>query len=129
MGSLSVERFLEGRSAEPGVQQRPAPPRDKSLRQAVHRMTEAAQRVGHQRLVMSIEEWCALVGAHLSDVSTAAFAQDIIERVGEPEDIDDLQGWIDLAINIWNNTPQPDRGGKSAIELYEEFGGPADRTI
>jgi hypothetical protein len=31
MDPLTVERFLEGRSAEPGAKQRPAPPRDRTL--------------------------------------------------------------------------------------------------
>jgi hypothetical protein len=55
--------------------------------------------------------------------------KDVIAGKGEPADVDELQGWLDLAMNIWNNTPQPDRGGKSATELYEEFGGSADRTL
>jgi hypothetical protein len=129
MTPLVVERFLEGRSAEPGAKQRPAPPRDRTLKQAVDRMTEAAQRAGRLGLVRSTREWEALVCAHLQDVSTGAFAKDIIARIGEPEDIDELQGWLDLAMNIWNNTPQPDRGGKSAIEMNEEFEGRADRTL
>jgi hypothetical protein len=129
MDPLTVERFLEGRSAELGAKQRPSPPRDKTLKQAVDRMTEAAQLAGRQGLVMSTWEWEALVCIHLQDVSTLAFAQEVISRIGEPEDVDELQGWLDLAMNIWNNTPQPDRGGKSAQELYEEFGGGADRPL
>ena len=129
MGPLTVERFLEGRAAEPGTQQRPAPPRDRTLKQAVERMTDAAQRAGRQGLVMSTGEWEALVCAHLQDVSTGAFAKDVIARIGEPEDVDELQAWLDLAMNIWNNTPQPDRGGKSAVDLFEESGGGANRTL
>jgi hypothetical protein len=129
MDPPTVERFLEGRSAEPGAKQRPAPPRDKTLKQAVDRMTEAAQQTGRQGLVMSTWEWEALVCIHLQDVSTLAFAQEVIARIGEPEDVDELQGWLDLAMNIWNNTPQPDRDGKSAIELSEEFEGRANRSL
>lgn len=108
MDPLTVERFLEGRSVEPGAKQRPAPPRDKTLKQAVDRMTESAQRVGRQGLVMSTWEWEALVCSHLQDVSTSGFAKDIIARIGDLEDVDELQGWLDLAMNIWNNTPQPE---------------------
>ena len=92
-------------------------------------MTEAAQRAGRQGLVMSTREWKALVCAHLQDVSTGAFAQDVMARIGEPADVDELQGWLDLAVNIWNNTPQPDRDGKSAIEMSEEFEGRTDRPL
>jgi Flp pilus assembly protein TadD len=107
----------------------PPPPRDKTLKQAVNRMTEAAQRAGRPGLVMSTQKWKTLVSKHFQDLSTAAFAKDIISKIGEPEDVEELQRWLDLGINIWNNTPQPDRAGKSAIELYEEFGGSADRTL
>jgi hypothetical protein len=31
--------------------------------------------------------------------------------------IEEAQQLADLGFNIWNNTPQPDRGGKSALEL------------
>jgi hypothetical protein len=92
-------------------------------------MTEAAQRAGRQGLVMRTWEWEALVCAHLQDVSTGAFAKDVIARIGEPDDVDELQTWLDLAMNIWNNTPQPDRGGKSAVDLFEESGGGANRTL
>ena len=129
MHPLAVERFLEGRSAEVVSEPRPVPPEDKTLKQAVARMTKAAQSLGRQRLMMSVSEWEALVSAHLQDLSTAAFAQEIVERVGEIKDLDELQGWLDLAINIWNNTPQPDRGGKSADDLYEEFGGRANHAL
>jgi len=55
--------------------------------------------------------------------------KDVIAGKGEPEDVSELQAWLDLAMNIWNNTPQPDRGGKSAVELFEESGGGASRTL
>lgn len=123
MDPLTVERFLEGRSAEPGSKPRPALQRDKTLKQAVDRMTKAALRAGREGLVLSTWEWDALVFTHFQDVSTGEFAKDVIARVGETDDIDELQGWLDLAMNIWNNTPQPDRGGKSANDLVEEFEG------
>ena len=29
--------------------------------------------------------------------------------------------WLGLAMNIWNNTPQPDRGSKSPFEISREY--------
>jgi hypothetical protein len=131
---------MEARALAPGdpliqslaamtAQAAPAPPRDKTLKRAVDRMTEAAQRAGRPGLVMSTQKWKTLVSKHFQDVSTAAFAKDIIGKIGEPEDVEELQRWLDLAITIWNNTPQPDRGGKSAEDLYEESEGHADRSL
>jgi hypothetical protein len=38
-------------------------------------------------------------------------------RVGTATSVEDLDRWLQLAMNIWNTTPQPDRGGASAYEL------------
>jgi hypothetical protein len=35
--------------------------------------------------------------------------------------VEEINKWLGLAMNIWNNTPQPDRGGKSAFEMGQEF--------
>jgi len=31
----------------------------------------------------------------------------------------ELQEWTDLLTNIWNTTPQPDRGGLTALEMLK----------
>jgi hypothetical protein len=31
----------------------------------------------------------------------------------------EMQEWTDLLTNIWNTTPQPDRGGLTALELLK----------
>jgi len=40
------------------------------------------------------------------------FSKDIVERGREVPS---------LAVNIWNSTPQPDRGGRTAYELTTEM--------
>ena len=48
------------------------------------------------------------------------FNKDVVKWVGEVTSLDDLNRWLGLAMNIWNATPQPDRGGKAAYELFRE---------
>jgi hypothetical protein len=45
--------------------------------------------------------------------------------------VEDVNKWMSLAINIWNTTPQPDRGGQSAAELSRHLrkGEDGDVTI
>jgi Flp pilus assembly protein TadD len=74
-----TEQFVpDAESAEPGAKPRLAPLEDRTLKEAVDRMTEAAQRAGRPGLVMSTRKWEALVRTHLQDVSTGAFAKDIL---------------------------------------------------
>jgi len=61
--------------------------------------------------------------------SASNFGQEVFEIVGSVDDIDELTVWLGLAMNIWNNTPQPDRGGKSARELKEESPGESRFTV
>jgi hypothetical protein len=35
--------------------------------------------------------------------------------------VEDLNKWLGLAVNIWNNVPQPDRGNKSAVEIVDDY--------
>ena len=80
-------------------------------------MTAEAQRQGVPCLVLSESEWVKLVHQHMSGSDPMGFSQAIIPRVGSVASIDTLNQWIGLATAIWNATPQPDRGGKSANEL------------
>lgn len=32
----------------------------------------------------------------------------------------EMQEWTDLLTNIWNTTPQPDRGGLTALQLLKQ---------
>jgi len=48
------------------------------------------------------------------------FSREVVKMVREVTSLDDLNRWIALAMNIWNTTPQPDRGGKTAYEMGDE---------
>lgn len=61
-----------------------------------------------------------LVLQHLDGPDPMRFSREIVKRVGSVERVEDLNHWARLATAIWNATPQPDRGGKSAHELFEE---------
>ena len=69
------------------------------------------------QLIISVPEWETLVVSHLNDLDVNTFTQDIVSRLGTADSLEDLNRWLQLAMNIWNTTPQPDRGGKSAQEL------------
>lgn len=119
MDPLTLERVLQSRASEE-AERRPAPPQDTSLEDAVARMTAAAHAVGRIPLVMRPAEWSALVVKHMATTDLNAFTQEIFDRAGAAESIEELDRWLQLAMNIWNNTPQPDRGGKTAHELVRE---------
>lgn len=116
MDPRAVERLLQSRTGAED-EHHPVPPQDQTLEDAVARMTAAARAAKLTRLVMSAPEWEALVISHMGDADVTAFTQEIVERVGSAESVEDLDRWLQLAMNIWNTTPQPDRGGKSAYEL------------
>lgn len=113
---LEVERLLQAREA-PGEERRPPPPQDASLEAAVARMTSAARAAGRSRLVMEASEWKALFLTHLGRLDAVGFNQRVADLAGPSDTIEDLDRWLQLAMNIWNATPQPDRGGQSAYEL------------
>ena len=114
---VEVERLLQGRARARGDRAPAAQPEDATLAEAVARMTSAAEAEGRSGLVLSPEAWQRLVLQHLDDLNLTAFAEEVIERAGPVEDVKDLNGWLALARNIWNTTPQPDRGGKTARQL------------
>ncbi len=116
MDPLAVERLLQSRTGA-GDAHGPVPPQDATLDDAVARMTAAAGAARLTRLVMSVPEWQAIVVRHMGGPDVTAFTQNIVERVGKDESIEDLDRWLQLAMNIWNTTPRPDRGGKTAYEL------------
>lgn len=125
---LSTERLLQSRTES---NERPVPehPKDESLEDAVARMSNAARADGEPALVMTPEEWSRLVQPLIVNKNASDFAQAVIERVGAVGDIEDMNRWLGLAMNIWNNTPQRDRGGKSARELMEDSPGESRFTV
>jgi hypothetical protein len=113
---LDVERLLQSREL-PENEGLPLPPQDTTFAQAVARMTAAARAAGLTRLVMSAARWEVLVAKHMRGPDFNSFTEKVMERVGDVKSVEDLDRWLQMALNIWNNAPQPDRGGKSANEL------------
>ena len=117
---IEVERFLQGRGSKPDKPDHIERPEDDTLEAAVARMSEAAKKEGRTGLIMSPEEWQKIVLPYIERRKTGSFAEELYERAGSFESIADVNRWLALATNIWNNTPQPDRGGKSANQLVRE---------
>ncbi len=113
-----VEKFLQQRGHRPSGESKKAEyPRDITLDAAVARMTEAAQAEGRKELIMAPDKWKELVLSYMMAGKVAEFGKEIVNRVGKADSIEDINRWLGLAMNIWNTTPQPDRGGKSAYEI------------
>jgi hypothetical protein len=83
-------------------------------------MTQAAEKAGRLALVRPEAEWKTLVLRHLYQADFTSFAQEIVARVGDVRQVHELNQWLALAQNIWNTTPQPDRGGRTAYELASQ---------
>ena len=114
---ISLERMLQGRARAPDEQPGPEPPVDQDLDAAVARMTAWGKQHGHDALVMSADDWKSLVLKHITSPTVTAFAQEAIDRLGEFSSEDEVREIGGLLSNIWNNTPQPDRGGRTANQL------------
>lgn len=116
---IKMERLLQGRSGEVGEPEPPEPPRDRDIASAVARMAAWAREQGHPRLAMDVQEWQWLVLQYLPDRGNDRFVDELLKKLDREEPIETFQAMLDLATNIWNNTPQPNRGGKSANEMME----------
>ncbi len=113
---LQLERLLQGRGD-------PEPPSGViassvlTLEEAVELMNQAAREIMLPDLVLSIAEWSALVRQHLDDVAVSKFLGEVLRRAGNLDGIEHVQRLSTLAVQIWNATPQLDRGGLTASEL------------
>jgi len=121
LSPIELERFLQQRKDPAEDHPRAELPRDSSLKSAVTRMTKEAKAKGQTNLVMTMAQWKKLVLTHMESSQINDFSNDIVKRVGKVDSIDELNKWLGLAMNIWNNTPQPDRGGKSPFEISREY--------
>jgi len=118
---IDIERLLQQRKDPSEDQPKEELPRDSSLRAAVARMTKAAKAEGRQNLIMTLTQWKKLVLSHMKSSQINDFSKDIVDRVGGVKSVEEVNKWLGLAMNIWNNTPQPDRGGKSPFEIVQEY--------
>lgn len=115
--AIEFERMLQGRTGQDDE----VPPQpqfdDDSLTAAVERMTRWAEEQGHPALVMAEAAWAEMVLRYMTDQQVSNFYHDVVDLGVELRDLADINELVALASNIWNNTPQPDRGGKTANEL------------
>jgi len=121
LNPIELERFLQQRKDPSKDHPKAEMPRDSSLKDAVARLTEAAKAEGCQNLIMTPAQWKKLVFPYMKSSQINEFIQEIVNRVGGVESVEAINKWIGLAMNIWNNTPQPDRGGKSPFEISREY--------
>ena len=121
LSPIELERFLQQRKDPSEDRPKVKLPQDSSLKAAVDRMTEAARAEGCQNLVMTPAQWKKMTSPYMQTNQINDFIKEVTKRVGTVNSIDDLNKWLGLAMNIWNNTPQPDRGGKSPFEISREY--------
>ena len=114
---VGLERMLQSRASSPDREETLPPPEDDSLEAAVGRMTNWAVEHGHPGLVLPVERWSALVVQHLNTPDTMAFYREVMALAGSISSQEEAQDVAGLATNIWNNTPQPDRGGMTANQM------------
>ena len=126
LNPIVLERLLQQRSESSEDRSKIELPRDDTLKAAVNRMTKAAKAEGHQNLIMPPAQWKKLVLSHMKSNQINDFSQEIVNRVGKVNSIEEINKWLGLAMNIWNNTPQPDRGGKSPFEISREYDNQSD---
>jgi len=121
LNPVELERFLQQREDPSKDRPKVEMPRDSSLEAAVARMTEAAKAEGCQNLIMTPTQWKKLVFSYMKSSQINAFSKEIVNLIGNVDSVDELNKWLGLAMNIWNNTPQPDRGDKSPFEISREY--------
>lgn len=117
---IQVERFLQQRSSGKD-KPKSDHPRDKTLAEAVTRMTEAARATGNNQFIRSMEEWKNMITTCMKANDFNQFSKDIAKWAGNVTSLDELNKWFGLSTNIWNNVPQPDRGNQSAVEIVDEY--------
>jgi hypothetical protein len=121
LSPIDLERLLQQRNDPSEDRPKVEPPRDDILKAAVARMTKEAKAEGHANLIMTPAQWKKLVLSHMKSSQITDFSKEIVDRVGKVNSVDEINKWLGLAMNIWNNTPQPDRGGKSPFEISREY--------
>ena len=118
---IDLERFLQQRPDVNERQLKVESPRDSSLQAAVDRMTKEAEAHSRASLIMTTVQWKKMVLSYMKSSQINDFSKEIVNRLGNVDSIEELNKWLGLAMNIWNNTPQPDRGGRSPNEIIQNY--------
>jgi hypothetical protein len=123
LNPIDLERLLQQRFKSSEDLPKTELHRDDTLKAAVARMTKEAKAEDRQSLIMTSAQWKKLVLLHMQSSQINDFSKEIVKRLGKVNSVEDVNKWLQLAMNIWNNTPQPDRGGKSPFEISREYDG------
>jgi hypothetical protein len=121
LSPIDLERFLQQRKQGTEDRQKAKGPSDFSLKAAVDSMAKEAKSEDRQDLVMTPTQWKKLVFPYMKSSQINDFIKEIVNRAGEVKSVEDINKWMGLAMNIWNNTPQLDRGNKSPFEIQQEY--------
>jgi len=121
LGPIDLERLLQQRKDPSENRPKVDIPHDSSLKAAVARMTKAAKSEGHVNLIMTPSQWKRMVLSYMKSSQINDFSKEIVNRIGKANSVEEINKWLGLAMNIWNNTPQPDRGDKSPFEISQEY--------
>jgi hypothetical protein len=124
---IELERLLQQRSHAGGKNPIIKYPQDRNFTEAVARMTREARKEGCAALIKSEAEWQTMVLADMKSKDITKFSKDIMKLIGQSASLNELNKWIGLALNIWNNTPQPDRNDRTANEMIAETGQPPNQ--
>lgn len=117
---IAIERLLQKEPKAAGESEPVDYPQDDTFEAAVARMSEAAKREGKSKLILSPEKWKNIILSHMMKNDAIGFAEKVSKLAGDVNSVEEINKWLALAMNIWNTTPQPDRGGKSAIEIMRQ---------
>ena len=123
LNPIDLERLLQQRFKSSEDHPKIELQRDDTLKAAVARMTKEAKAEDRQSLIMTSAQWKKLALSHMRSNQINDFSKEIINQIGKVNSVEEYNKWLGLAMNIWNNTPQPDRGGKSPFEISREYDG------
>jgi hypothetical protein len=118
---IDLERLLQQRFKDSENGPKIKPPRDDTFKAAITRMTKEAEADNRPNLIKTATQWKKLVLSNMHSNQINDYSKEIVNLVGKVNSVEELNKWLGLAMNIWNNTPQPDRGGKSAFEISKEY--------
>ena len=97
--------------------------RDRSagtLEGAVATLTDEATKRRRASLVRSVESWRDLAVHHMKTNDFTGFLDAAIGADRGDLTFQELERWLALLQDIWNNTPMPDRGGRTPYEILRE---------
>jgi hypothetical protein len=116
--AIQIERLLQRRGDRESTEANIGRP-VLTLEKAVAQMNELARLIESPRLALSIDDWTKFVHDHFDDPQITKFFEKVIKRMGDRASFEQIERVTELAMAIWNATPQADRGGLTASELAQ----------